>query len=91
LGDHSIEIGGGSYALHGHNEQHIHAIPSVHSVHHVHAVHHPIRSLTVRSHPAYSALESKMIVHTNSYRYYYYYGPLSTRRGGWAIGCRETD
>jgi hypothetical protein len=25
-----------------------------------------------------------------SYRYYYY-GPLSTRRDGWVMGCRETD
>jgi hypothetical protein len=26
-----------------------------------------------------------------SYRYYYYYGSLSARRDGWAMGCRETD
>jgi hypothetical protein len=32
-----------------------------------------------------------MIDQLNTYRYYYYYGPLSARRDGWAIGCRETD
>jgi hypothetical protein len=26
-----------------------------------------------------------------SYRYYCYYGPLSTWRDGWAMGCRETE
>ena len=26
-----------------------------------------------------------------SYRYYWYYGPLSTWRDGWAMGCRETE
>jgi len=25
----------------------------------------------------------------NSYRYYYYYGPLSAGRDGRAMGCRE--
>jgi hypothetical protein len=25
-----------------------------------------------------------------SYRYYYY-GPLSARRDGWAMGCRDTE
>jgi len=32
-----------------------------------------------------------MIGQLNSYRYYYYYAPLSAWRGGWAIGCRETE
>jgi len=31
----------------------------------------------------------KMIGH-HSYRYYWYYGPLSMRRDGWAMGCRAT-
>ena len=32
----------------------------------------------------------KMIGQNHSYRYYYYYGPLSTRRDGRAMSCRET-
>jgi len=32
----------------------------------------------------------QMIVQV-SYRYYWYCGPLSTWRDGWAMGCRETD
>ena len=30
-----------------------------------------------------------MIRQSHGYRYYYYYGPLSARRDGRAIGCRE--
>lgn len=30
-----------------------------------------------------------MIKHDYSYRYYYYCGPLSLRRDGQAMGCRE--
>jgi len=31
----------------------------------------------------------KMISQHYSYRYYYYYGPLSAGRDGRAMGCRE--
>jgi hypothetical protein len=31
-----------------------------------------------------------MIGQSHSYRYYYYYGPLSTWRDGRALSCRET-
>jgi hypothetical protein len=31
----------------------------------------------------------KMIIQDYSYRYYYYYGPLSAGRDGRAMGCRE--
>jgi hypothetical protein len=34
------------------------------------------------------ALE-KMIIQHYSYRYYYYYGPLSGGRDGRVMGCRE--
>ena len=29
------------------------------------------------------------VMHRSSYRYYYYYGPLSTGRDGQAMGCRS--
>ncbi|MDX6404712.1 MAG: hypothetical protein QOH70_2167 [Blastocatellia bacterium] len=32
---------------------------------------------------------AEMIKHDYSYRYYYYYGPLSGWRDGRAMGCRE--
>lgn len=32
----------------------------------------------------------QMIDQSNSYRYYYYYGPLSAWRDGRAMSCRET-
>jgi hypothetical protein len=48
-------------------------------------------SLTGRDLPRNLMSKAKMIGQLNSYRYYYYYGPLSARRDGWAIGCRETD
>jgi len=44
-------------------------------------------NLTVRD--DMRTLSSAMIFQI-SYRYYWYYGPLSMRRDGWAMGCRAT-
>jgi hypothetical protein len=51
--------------------------------------------LTAPAHYEYSGLATSfrarraktMIQHLNSYRYDYYYGSLSTRRDGAAMGC----
>jgi len=40
--------------------------------------------------PARTTAWLEMISQSNSYRYYYCYGPLSTWRDGRAMSCRET-
>jgi hypothetical protein len=39
--------------------------------------------------PAGSAYASERVMSQSLYRYYYYYGPLSSGRDGSAMGCRR--
>ena len=43
--------------------------------------------LTAPRIPAYPP--KRVMMHLNSYRYYYYYGPLSCGRDGQAMGCQR--
>jgi len=43
-------------------------------------------TLTTLPLQAYAAFN---VMNRSSYRYYYYYGPLSTGRDGQAMGCRR--
>ena len=36
------------------------------------------------------AYNPRRVMSRNTYRYYYYYGPLSTGRDGQAMGCRRS-
>jgi len=38
----------------------------------------------------FASVFKKMIVRLHSFRYYWYYGPLSAGRDGRAMSCRET-
>jgi hypothetical protein len=49
----------------------------------------PITGLVILERGSRHAPGDKMIEQRNSYRYYYYYGPLSGWRDGRAIDCRE--